>query len=179
VETLKPLADMSVGFTKFGLQFTSMRTIICIISLLFFFGSCKKDKFTTAPQIEFVDLSPNAVQSDINSTNRDAAPKLTFKITDAEGDFGGDLPGDSSLIYVKHLLSNNIDSFRFPNLGTSAKKDFKAEVTINLFDALECVSPGRPRPRTDTIYYEFYVLDSKKNKSNVVRTGKPLFYRCL
>lgn len=156
-----------------------MRYTLFIACLFVTLASCKKDKFTTVPQIKFVDLTPNVAQSDINSTNKDQAPKLIFKITDSEGDFGSTDIEDSSMIYVKHLLSNSIDSFRFPDLTRATKKDFDAEVTINLFDALQCYAPGPPRPRTDTVYYEFYVQDAKKNKSNIVRTEKPLYYRCL
>lgn len=156
-----------------------MKNTLFLVCLVIFSISCKKDKFTTTPQIKFIDISPNTAQSDINSTYKDFAPKLIFKITDAEGDFGFNTPDDSSMIYVKHLLSNNIDSFRFPSLSGATKQDFEGEVTINLFSALDCYSPGPARPRTDTIYYEFYVQDAKKNKSNVVRTTKPLYFRCL
>ncbi len=156
-----------------------MRYPLLIVSFLLVFASCNKDKFTTVPQIKYVDLTPNVAQSDINSTNKDQAPKLIFKITDAEGDFGSNAIEDSSMIYVRHLLSNKIDSFRFPDLTRATKKDFDAEITINLFDALECYAPGPPRPRTDTVFYEFYVQDAKKNKSNMVRTERPLYYRCL
>lgn len=156
-----------------------MRYIFFISFIVIAAFGCKKDKFTTTPQIKFVSLSPNFVQSNITSIQREQAPKLTFKITDAEGDFGSSDVADSSMIYVKHLLTNSIDSFKFPDLSRATKKDFEAEVTINLFDALECYSPGPPRPRTDTVYYEFYVKDSKKNISNVVKTETPLYYRCL
>ncbi len=156
-----------------------MRQLIFFVCLFLGFVSCKKDKFTTAPQIKFVSITPNNARSDINSTQIDFAPKLNFKITDAEGDFGSTSPEDSSQIYVKHLLTNNVDSFKFPSLRTPLNKDLEAEVSVNLFDALECRSPGPARPRTDTIYYEFYVRDAKKNKSNVVITDQPLYYRCL
>jgi hypothetical protein len=156
-----------------------MRNTLFFVCLLGLLVSCKKDKFTTAPQIKFVDLKPNTAQSDINSTTKQFAPKLIFKITDAEGDFGTNSSTDSSMIYVRHLLTNNIDSFPFPDLTGAAKTDFDAEITINLFDALYCYSPGPLRPRTDTVFYEFYVQDAKKNKSNVVRTPRPLYYRCL
>lgn len=156
-----------------------MRYIFIISFLAIASFGCKKDKFTTTPQIKFISLSPNVSQSNITSVQREQAPKLTFKITDAEGDFGSSDITDSSMIYVKHLLTNSIDSFKFPDLSRAVKKDFDAEVTINLFDALECFSPGPARPRTDTVYYEFYVQDSKKNKSNVVKTETPLYYRCL
>ncbi len=156
-----------------------MRYLFLFVCLTLGFISCKKDKFTTAPQIKFVSLKPNVAQSDITSNNKDQAPKLVFKITDAEGDFGSSDIKDSSMIYVKHLLSNKVDSFKFPDLTRADKTDFDAEITINLFDALECFTPGPIRPRTDTVFYEFYVQDAKKNKSNIVKTTQPLYYRCL
>jgi hypothetical protein len=149
---------------------------IFILSLAIF--SCKKDKFTTAPQIKFVRLSPNFAQSDITSLDPNA-PKLTIEVTDAEGDLGGQDVTDSSMIYLKNLKSNNIDSFRFPDLTRAQQNNFKAEITVSLFNALDCVTPGPRRPRTDTVFYEIYVRDAKKNKSNVITSTDPLFYRCL
>ncbi len=155
-----------------------MKKIFFLLAVIAFFSACKKDKYTTAPQISFVDVKPNFASSNLTSPERELAPKLIFKITDAEGDFGSTDPLDSSIIVVKHSLTNDTFVFDFPVLTAAAKKDFNAEVSVNLFNALVCRSPGPTRPRTDTIYYQFYVLDAKKNKSNVVVTGKPVYYRC-
>jgi hypothetical protein len=141
--------------------------------------SCKKDKFTTEPQIKFVDVKPNSFSSDLTSLYKDFAPKLILKVTDAQGDFGSSDATDSSMVYLKNLLTNSIDSFRFPNLERAPKNNFDAEVSINLFEALECLDPGPARPRIDTTYYEVYITDAKKNKSNVITTTKPVFYQCL
>lgn len=156
-----------------------MKNTLLIVCLLVGIASCKKDKFTTTPQIKFIDVSPNVASSDLTSLQKEFAPKLILKVTDAEGDFGGTSSTDSSMIYIKHLLSNSIDSFRFPNLERAPKKDFEAEVSINLFEALECFSPGPVRPRVDTIFYEVYITDAKRNKSNVITTTKPVLYQCL
>ena len=109
-----------------------MKNNIFILLLLVFFGSCKKDKFTSAPQIKFVSISPNTAQSDITKVTQYLAPVLTFKITDSEGDFGTADPKDSSMIYVKHSLSKNLDSFKFPDLANAAKSDFEAEL-VSIF----------------------------------------------
>ncbi len=155
-----------------------MKNVIALILMSVLISSCGKDKFTTAPQIKFVSLSPNFAQSSITSLDPNA-PKLTIEVTDAEGDLGGQDVTDSSMIYLRNLKSNNIDSFRFPDLTRAQQNNFKAEVTISLFNALDCVSPGPPRPRTDTLFYEVFVRDAKRNKSNVIITTEPLFYRCL
>jgi len=155
-----------------------MKNVIALILMSVLISSCGKDKFTTAPQIKFVSVSPNFAQSSITSLDPNA-PKLTIEVTDAEGDLGGQDVTDSSMIYLRNLKSNNIDSFRFPDLTRAQQNNFKAEVTISLFNALDCVSPGPPRPRTDTLFYEVFVRDAKRNKSNVIITTEPLFYRCL
>jgi hypothetical protein len=154
-----------------------MRYTIISILLLLGFGACKKDNFTTAPQIKFKSISPDFAASNITTVNKESAPKLTIEVTDAEGDLGFIIGKDTSRVYVKNLKSNNIDSFNFPDLQTGAGKNFKADVVVNLFDALECVSG--PRPRTDTLYFEVYVKDFAKNKSNVIITDKPVYFRCL
>lgn len=155
-----------------------MKNILTLIIVSILVSSCDKDKFTTAPQIRFISISPNFVESSITSQSP-GVPRLTIEVTDAEGDLGGQDVTDSSMVYLRNLKSNNIDSFRFPDLTRAQQNNFKAEVSISLFDALECVSPGPPRPRTDTLFYEVYVQDAKKNKSNVITTTDPLFYRCL
>jgi len=155
-----------------------MKNTLVILCILAGLASCKKDKFETVPKISFVDVKPNVFSSDILSGARDFAPKLIMKVTDAEGDFGSDADTDSSFIYIKNLLTNSFDSVRFPNLDRAPKKDFDAEVSVNLFDFLECVDPGPVRPRTDTTYYEVYITDAKKNKSNVITTTKPVFFQC-
>ena len=157
-----------------------MRTTFILAVLVFAFAACKKDKYTTAPQIKFKTISPDYAVSDLRTT-RDNAPRVTIEITDAEGDIGFIQGRDTSRIYIKNPLAINIDSFLLPDLQTAATKNFKGDIIVNLFDALECIdfSPARPRPRTDTIYYDIYVTDFAKNKSNIIRTGLPVYYRCL
>ena len=156
-----------------------MRTTILLAFSILFFSACKKDKYTTAPQISFKSISPNAFSSNNTILESEFAPKLTISVTDAEGDLGFKLNQDTAKVFIKNLLTNNLDSFNFPDLHRSAGKNFKADVTINLFNALECRNSGPPRPRTDTLYFDVYVTDFAKNKSNVITTSDPVYYRCL
>ena len=152
-------------------------TFILALSLLIF-TSCNKDKYTTAPQIKFKSINPDNALSGL-ATNKDNAPRLTMEITDAEGDIGFIEGSDTSRVYIKNLKSGNLDSFYLPDIKTASVKNFKGDVIVNLFDALDCIDPGPPRPRTDTTYYEVYIKDFAKNKSNVIITDQPLYYRCL
>ena len=151
-------------------------TFILTLSLLVF-TSCNKDKYTTAPQIKFKSVSPDYIESiNLTSLNKESAPKLTLEITDAEGDIGFIQGKDTSMVYLTNLSSGNLDSFYLPDIKTASVKNFIGDVIINLFGALDC---GSPRPRTDTTYYEVYIKDFGKNKSNVIKTDKPVYYRCL
>jgi hypothetical protein len=146
--------------------------LLFTIAILVFTG-CKKDKYTTVPQIKFEKLSHNAVDLSINS----ATPIVTFSITDAEGDLGINA-NDTAFIYMKNLLTNDFDSVPFPDLQTAAKNNFKADIDVTITKVLKCKSqPGNPL-HIDTLYFEFYVKDFAKNKSNVFTTPEPVYFEC-
>jgi len=151
------------------MRYTLLFTLIFLI-----FASCKKDKYTTVPQIAFEGLSHNAV--DLSPTS--AVPVVTISITDAEGDLGITAT-DTAFIYMKNLLTNDFDSVPFPDLQAAAKSNFKADVDVTITKVLKCKSlPGFPL-HTDTLYFEFYVKDFAKNKSNVITTPEPVYFTCF
>lgn len=151
--------------------------LIISAAVVMLLSACGKDKYTTEPQIKFKDIDPQYATTDLTSLNKDQAPKVTLEVTDEEGDLGFIANKDTAKVFVKNLLTSGIDSFNFPDLQTSAGKRFKADVVINLFNSLER-TPG-PVPHTDTIYFEIYVTDFAKNKSNVIVTDKPVYYTNL
>lgn len=151
-----------------------MRYTLLITIAILVFTACKKDKYTTEPQIKFVKLSHNAVDLSINS----ATPIITISITDAEGDLGINAK-DTAFVYMKNLLTNDFDSIRFPDLQTAAKSNFKADLDVTITKVLKCKSrPGNPL-HTDTLYFQFYVKDFAKNKSNVIITPEPVYFTCF
>jgi hypothetical protein len=135
------------------------------------FTACKKDQYTTAPQIKFKSISPQYVDGSVGS----ATPILTLSVTDAEGDIG-----PAAFVYMKNLLTATFDSVPFPDLQTAAKSHFKADVDIDIAKVLKCKSlPGSPPPlHTDTLYFEIYMKDIAKNKSNIIQTDKPVYFYC-
>ena len=148
-------------------------TLLFTIAILYF-TACKKDKYTTAPQISYKSVSPNAVDLSSNSVT----PAVKLSITDAEGDLGYINGSDTAFVYMKNLLTNDFDSVPFPNIQTAAKSNFKADIEVKIDKVLKCKSqPGFPL-HTDTIYLEFYVKDFAKNKSNVVKTTDPVYFIC-
>ncbi len=156
-----------------------MRIVLSLIIMITVFSACKKDKFTTVPQIKFKSISPDRVPSNLPNTAPDEAkPMLTLRLTDLEGDIGFVAGKDTSRVYVKNLVTNRLDSFFLPNINSAGTKNFEADLVVNLQPMLGCRAIGPVRPRIDTTYFEVYVVDFKKNKSDVIKTDKPLFVQC-
>jgi hypothetical protein len=155
-----------------------MRYLILTAAVFIVFTSCSKDKFTTAPQIKFISIT-NAIYGG-GLASQTAPPILTIEVTDAEGDLGFS-DTDSSYIYVKNItvLPNPIDSFRFP-VSLPQKKKFKGDVAVDISAQAGglggVLSANCGSGCTDTLYFEVYVKDFAKNKSNVIRTDKPLYF---
>ena len=149
-----------------------MRYLFILSFICLLMAGCKKDKFTTAPQISYKSINPNVV--DISLSNQ-VMPVLTIKVTDAEGDLG--LIGkDTSKIFIKNLLTGNVDStLTLPDLSGATLKNFQGEIEITLDTRLLLEGSARPRPKTDTLYYEVYIKDFAKNKSNVIKTTDPVY----
>lgn len=148
-----------------------MRYTLIFSMALLLLCACNKDKFTTAPQIEYKSIAPNVAD------NLSPTPVITISITDAEGDMGI-TSKDTAFIYMKNLLTNDFDSLPFPDLQASGKSNFKAEVDFVTSKVFKCRSlPGFPL-HTDTLYFQVYIKDFAKNKSNVIITGDPVYYTC-
>ena len=151
-----------------------MRQLIIAVVLVAVCFSCNKNKYTTAPQIKFKSITPSFSQL---NTNVLESPILTIEVTDAEGDIGFKDGKDTSYVYVKNLTVPpfRLDSLQFPKtLSAIAGKDFKADVDIAVRSLL--ASAGGTPPFADTLYFEVYVKDFAKHKSNVIRTDKPLLF---
>jgi hypothetical protein len=137
----------------------------CLVAI-----SCKKNNDSAAPVISFKDITAVYVKNS-NSPN----PILTINISDADGDLGFNEGKDTSYIYIKNLKNPpfKLDSFKLPEaLKTVPKNNFKASAEIDIFSLL----PATVSTRKDTIYYEVYVKDFAKNKSNVIKTDDPIIY---
>jgi hypothetical protein len=147
-----------------------MRYIIAVAAVVFLFTACKKDKFTTVPQISFKSVKPNAYQQGL--TLDDDLPVMTVNVTDAEGDLGFISGKDTSFIYFKNLRTSKFDSVQLPNIKQAATKNFQGDISVNMKQFL-----GVPNnAKKDTIFFEIYVKDFAKNKSNVIVSDKPVYY---
>ncbi len=149
-----------------------MRYILSMALAVLLILSCKKNKYTTAPQITFKSISPNTWLS--NTTINNPGPFLNIQVTDAQGDFGFVSGKDTSYIYVQNITIPpfKMDSLQFPNFTGVNTKDLNTTISASLQSVL--AQSGRAH-YTDTLYFQVYVKDFAKNKSNVIKTG-PLFY---
>lgn len=149
-----------------------MKYLLAIIGISLLALGCNKGDFNTVPVITFKSIEPNAFQTD-NVTPL-GHPMLTITLKDAEGDFGFNDGFDTSYVYVKNMFFNPAleDSFKFPTLSGIDRKNLSVDVSVDL-KAL-ALGSGLPGPNVDTIYFEVYVKDFAKNKSNVVQAG-PLY----
>jgi hypothetical protein len=149
-----------------------MRYSLLFAIAILLFTACKKDKYTTAPQIEFRSTNPNTAYSNL-PCNFQSGPIVTIRVTDAEGDLGYLDASDTAFVFIKNLMTNDIDSLRFPDIRSSAVKNFSADVGINLCNYLSSSGAG---PRTDTLYFEIYVRDFAKNVSNTIKITDPIYF---
>jgi hypothetical protein len=149
-----------------------MRYSFLILATILFFTACKKDKYTTAPQITFKSIKPNNYTGVLTTTTPLAlVPIITFSVTDLEGDLGFKDGFDSSYIYIKNLRTNKFDSAKFPSLASVSQKNFIANVELNMQQFTDVPN----RAKKDTIIFEIYIKDFAKNKSNVIKSD-PLYY---
>jgi len=149
-----------------------MYKAILFIVICFVFVSCKKENYTTQPQISFLSITPSTWYSDDPSLT---GPQLSFKLTDAEGDFGFQ---DTSISFVYIRLENDTlnppDSLAFPNLAIPNKSNLNVEVSVDIASVLP--PPHFPRPFTDSLHFELYVKDFAGNKSNVIKSTTPFYF---
>ncbi len=151
-----------------------MRYSLLFAIAILVFTACKKDKYTTAPQIEYKSINPNSALSTNNNCNIPDKPVLTIHVTDAEGDLGFIDHSDTAYVFVKNLVTNKLDSVMFTDIGAGAVKHFNADVEVSLCRFL--AGSTRPTPKTDTLYFEVYVRDFAKNVSNTITTKDPVYY---
>lgn len=149
-----------------------MRSLACLLLCVVLFSGCKKDKFTTEPQITFQRFQPDQGSNKSSLNNQ---PYLIFEITDSEGD----LDIDTAKIFVRNTITNKLDSFNFPDLKAARGKNFKGDVQVGLFTVMGGRNlPSTQRPYVDTLSFEVYVTDLARNKSNVI-IASPFYYFTL
>ncbi len=168
---------------KFEYKLELMKYILFTFSLALVIASCKKSDGNSIPEIKFKKITSPL----INNTSSSTIPILTISVKDADGDFGFKEGSDSSYIFIKNVTVApfKMDSFKFPSNIANANiinNWVQADIVMNkgeggnngLNPIYGTIRPNRPY--TDSLFFEVYIKDFKKNKSNVIRTIDPLLF---
>lgn len=143
-------------------------------------GACiAAPEYPIEPAITFKQLSKNTMKQ--GAFNNDSL-LLTFAFTDGDGDIGRE---DSASLFLTDLRSGfGEPTFKLPFVPESgAGNGISGEAYIAIYTTCcyypDGSPPCQPNPDypTDTLEYEFYIVDRAGHKSNVARTG-PIVLQC-
>ena len=138
------------------LQIRNIFTVLCILSSVFSFYSCKKDKpvYSDVPEISFQSIS---------STSVNASDPLTFTIayTDGNGDLGENVDGVHNLFLTDSRFGTAYE-YRIRELSPSTSIIIKGTLTIELLSA------KKTGAGTENAVFSIYVVDRAGNSSNTV-----------
>jgi hypothetical protein len=138
-----------------------MRNTIVIALIAFIFIGCKKDRFTTKPQLKF---------ESVNTQVLDRGQILSFKLsyTDLEGDL-------QDSIYVEKVeptcpQSGFSSKYILPNFPTTRNAEGEIQVSfgynVNNYPLIKAPQCGR----NDTCYFRFVLKDKAQNLSDTVKS---------
>jgi hypothetical protein len=140
--------------------------LLIAAGLLCLFTTCSKDKYTDAPQLEFVSVSSTVIPGGSTIV-------FNFKFTDKQGDI------QDSIFYkrVSRVCPNNFDTAVgrevFPSI--ISQKNLQGDIELTLQSGT-FVNPCFIPPsffRTDTATFKFWIRDKAKNVSDTV-TSPPI-----
>lgn len=154
----------------------AIKIVLVFITLIIF--SCKeKEEYPVVPEITYKSYQAYAF-IDTVLDNKTVKGELVFSFVDGDGDIGsyydGEVvetadSGEYDLYIQKYTLQNNVFNaveeplkYYLPYFEPEEKNSFlKGDVTVtfNYFNL-----------KADTFYYEFFIYDRKKNKSNIELT---------
>lgn len=148
---------------KFGDKITRMRTFLTMLLFGLLFYGCKKDKFTTAPQLTFKSVNTDRLQVGERL-------QITLSFTDAEGDI-------SDSIYVEQVPDPRCSAgggframYKIPSFPP--EKNLKGDILVTYGYR---VSPQLREPLcnfSDTCYFRFMLKDKAQNRSDTISTSR-------
>lgn len=140
-----------------------MRKTLLFSILILLFAGCKKDKYTTVPQLKYESVNTTTL-------NRNQNLVFTLSFTDAEGDLAGSL----TVQKVVRICPNGADGgfiqpYPLPAFPSTKNQQGNITVTFNYND----VSP-KCFPRNDTAIFKF-VLSDKANHLSDTAVSETIF----
>lgn len=134
-----------------------MRYTILFSIILFFFISCKKDKYTSTPQLKYKSVNNKVIrQGDILT--------FTLSFTDAEGDLQ-----DSFYIgkFEPRCPASTVSQlYKLPDFPTNKKQSGEIVISFGYNVAGYPFIPSPQCNKNDTAVFKFVLKDNAKNKSD-------------
>ena len=155
------LSRYSAFIIKFDIQNTKMRHTIIFLIFILLFCSCKKDKYTSKPQLTYKSVNTKTLK-------RGETLKITLGFTDAEGDL-------TDTIFIKKIVrfcpankGGFIDSTHtIPSFPSGKNQSGDIIITFSYNDLNPLCN------RNDTAVFKFVLRDKAKNKSDTA-TSDPI-----
>jgi len=156
-----------------NIKYFSIFTLLAIFVCL----GCKSPSFPEIPYIEFRSL-----EKIDNASGYDDKGMLNFYFEDGDGDIGmeGNIPDtlateDDYNFFIEYYEKQNGDfvlvkpeitmNARIPPLSYSVPESISGIISIEIFI-------NNTFSKHDTVRFDFYIVDRKKNKSNIATTGE-------
>ena len=139
-----------------------MSTKILVALIVFcFFAGCKKNEYTTRPQLKYKGVNTKVL-------NRDQTITFTLQATDAEGDL-------QDTIWVQEVVRNcpsggGITRYKMPDFNAVSNLKGDIQVCYSYGLNLNCPDIIEPRcqGRNDSATYRFWIQDKAKHVSDTV-----------
>lgn len=131
-----------------------MRNSFLILMLIFLMAGCKKDKYTTAPQLKY---------KSVNTTIFGPHQTLTFTLsfTDAEGDISNTITVIKTVKPCPNGNSSFVQPYTVPDFP--AGKNQKGDITVSYdYSLLNPICP----PTNDTAIFQFVLTDKANHLSD-------------
>jgi hypothetical protein len=146
-----------------------MRNAIVLSMMIFLLAACKKDKYTTKPQLKYEGVNTKQLRS---------GEVINFRLsfTDAEGDLT-----DSIFIiqFSKNCAASNLPArkYQIPEFPTT--KNQKGEIRVTLGYNVQTLVPiANPAcNRNDTTIFKFVLKDKAQNVSDTAFSDQIIIYR--
>jgi hypothetical protein len=138
-----------------------MRNTIVIALIALIFISCKKDKFTTKPQLTFKSINTKVL-------DRGQIVTFTLSYTDLEGDL-------QDSVYVEKIeptcpRSGFKEIYKLPNFPTARNSEGEIQVSFG-YSVSDYPYITEPQcSRNDTCYFRFALKDKAQNISDTVKS---------
>ena len=143
--------------------------IVAVILIGVGVAACKKDQFTTKPQIKLKSVNTDRV-------SQNQVLNIVLDVTDKEGDIQDTL----FMERIRYSCEPSTEITKYKIADFPSQGSLKAEIAITFYNGLDnpnynafitnfCASVSGEK--TDSGYYKIWVQDKARNVSDTVKTG--------